>query len=62
MNRRTRREYYWEHFGFMNDPEYCEKTVKKIAAYEKNGIYAGDRLILTFEAGKAALDLISRLS
>ncbi len=57
LNRRTRREYYWEHFGFMNDPEYCEKAVKKIAAYEKNGIYAGDRLILTFEAGKAALDL-----
>ena len=57
LNRRTRREYYWEHFGFMNDPEYCEKTVRKIAAYEKNGIYSGDRLILTFEAGKAALDL-----
>ena len=57
LNVKTRQEYYWEHFGLMGDPEYCEKAVRKIAAYEKNGIFPGVNLIFTFEAGKASLDM-----
>lgn len=44
-----RREIYWEHFGMMDNPEYTEKAISKIALYEQNGIFPGDNLILTFE-------------
>ena len=33
----------------MDDPVYAKNAVKKIEAYENNGIYPGERLILTFE-------------
>ena len=32
-----------------HDPVYAKNAVKKIEAYENNGIYPGERLILTFE-------------
>ena len=40
----------------MDEPVYAENAVKKIYAYEKNHIYVGERLILTFETGKTVLD------
>ena len=33
LNVRERKEYYWEHLGMMEDPEYSEKAVRKISAY-----------------------------
>ena len=33
LNKYTRKEYYWEHFGLMSDKDYCEKAVKKINQY-----------------------------
>ena len=50
LNVRTRREYYWEHFGIMHQPDYCEKAIKKIESMQRNGIFIGDKLILTFES------------
>lgn len=49
LNKRTRQEYYWEHFGMMEKAEYCEKAIKKINTYEKQHIYQGRQLLLTFE-------------
>lgn len=49
LNKRTRKEYYWEHLGMMDDREYCEKTIRKIECYEKNGIFPGKNLLLTYE-------------
>lgn len=49
LNRRTRKEYYWEHFGIMDQSEYCEKAIKKIETMQKNGFYQGESLILTYE-------------
>lgn len=49
LSKRTGKELYWEHEGRMDDPGYARKAVKKIETYERNGIYVGDRLILTFE-------------
>lgn len=49
LNVKRRKEMYWEHLGMMDDSEYVEKAVQKIASYEKNGIYTGDCLILTYE-------------
>ena len=33
----------------MSDADYAEKTIPKIALYEQNNIFIGDKLILTFE-------------
>lgn len=56
LNRRTRNEYYWEHLGMMDFPEYVEKNVKKIETYEKNHTFPGSGLILTYETSKHPLN------
>ncbi|MGN0343178.1 MAG: hypothetical protein ACI4DO_10345 [Roseburia sp.] len=52
----TRKEIYWEHNGRMDDPVYARKAIKKMEAYEKNGIYVGERLIVTFETSESILN------
>ena len=52
----TYEEIYWEHDGRMDDPVYASNAVKKIKLYESNGIYVGERLILTFETQKMILN------
>ena len=49
LNLRTRKIYYWEQLGLMDQENYCEKAIKKIETYERNGIYPGSKLILTYE-------------
>lgn len=57
LNKRTRREFYWEHFGMMNNPEYSDKAIKKIATYEKNHIYQGKQLLITYESSSQPLNM-----
>ncbi|MDO4555024.1 MAG: hypothetical protein Q4B70_07775 [Lachnospiraceae bacterium] len=57
LNKRTRKEYYWEHFGLMDNKEYCEKAIKKIETYEQNHIYPGNDLILSFETSEHPLNM-----
>lgn len=52
----TYEEIYWEQDGRMDDPTYAANAVKKIKLYEDNGIYTGERLILTFETQKIVLN------
>ena len=56
LNVRLRKVYYWEHFGMMDDEEYCQQAIGKIARYQANGIFPGDSLIITFETGRQPLD------
>lgn len=49
LNLRTRREFIWEHFGRMDDPEYIAETLGKFETYTANGIFPGDGLIFTME-------------
>ena len=49
LNVRTREAFYWEHFGMMDDSDYSEKAIKRIESYEKNKIFPGRNLILTYE-------------
>lgn len=50
LNARTRKEYVWEHFGMMDNPEYCNNTIRKITAYGLAGYPLGIKLIATFES------------
>lgn len=49
LNVRTRREFIWEHFGRMDDPEYIAETLGKFETYIANGIFPGETLIFTME-------------
>ncbi len=56
LNRFTRREYFWEHFGMMDSISYANNNIHKLFYYEQNGYYAGENMILTFETSKVPLD------
>lgn len=53
---KTNKEIYWEHFGRMDDGKYVNSAIKKIKLYEKNQIFLGQNLIVTFESSNQNLD------
>mgnify|MGYP003302919147 FL=1 len=56
LSPKTGEEIYWEHNGMVDDPGYARKMVRKINAYENNGIFPGERLILTYETEQTILN------
>lgn len=52
----TGEEIYWEHHGMIDDANYATNMIKKISTYEKNGIFRGENLIITYELSKFNLD------
>lgn len=64
LNLRTREEFLWEHFGMMDDAEYSATAVRKLALYEKNGIFPGKHLIISMESSEkpASARQIERLA
>ena len=56
LSPKTGQEIYWEHCGRVDDPAYARKMVKKIQAYQNNGIFQGERLILTYETEQTILN------
>ena len=52
---KTGEEYYWEHFGKMDDGKYARGTGGKIQMYIANGIVPGDKLVATYETKKRPL-------
>lgn len=57
LNTRTRKTYYWEHNGMIDDIQYAERAVRKLTAYEMSGHHPGIDLILTFETTEQPLNL-----
>lgn len=57
LNINTREEVYFEHFGMMDNPEYCKKAIGKIEFYEKNDIHMGDKLFVSFESSLKPINL-----
>lgn len=49
LNKRTGREYVWEHFGMIHNQEYWENAQSKINTYARNGYFIGVNLIVTLE-------------
>jgi len=49
LNARTRSEFFWEHFGLMDDPDYSKNAAGKLRLYTENGILPGRNLIITME-------------
>lgn len=40
----------------MDKSDYAKTAVKKLESYQKNGIYLGERLIVTFETDQTVLN------
>lgn len=55
LNVQTRKVYYWEHFGKMDDPEYAKQAVEKIYLYNEHGYEIGKNLIVTMETSSRPL-------
>ena len=57
LDKRTREEIIWEHFGLMGDPDYAENAIQKIARYATSGYILGKNFIATFETGTTPLSV-----
>ncbi|MBR6229814.1 MAG: hypothetical protein IKQ97_08765 [Eubacterium sp.] len=55
LNKKTKKEYVWEHFGMMDDSDYSLRAVEKILEYAKNGYVDGVKLICTYETSSHGL-------
>lgn len=53
----TGKIYYWEHFGLMDNPDYCKRTFSKLENYTLHGIIPSIQLITTFETGENPLSV-----
>ncbi len=56
LNVITRKEYIWEHFGMMDNIAYANNNIAKLNAYEENGYFLGDNLIMTFETSQCPIN------
>ena len=59
----TNEIYYWEHFGRMDDPTYCQNTYSKLHLYTSHGIIPSIHLITTFETQEHPLttDIVEKM-
>ena len=53
----TRREFYLEHFGLLDDKDYLENAIEKLDKYRHSGIYLGKNLLITYETINSPLDI-----
>ena len=57
LNQADGRIMFLEHFGKMDDPEYCSEFIRKKLLYNQNGLYEGTDLIFTFESSLQPLNI-----
>lgn len=57
LNIRRRKEIVLEHFGMMDNPEYCTKVIDKLNLYTINGMFMGDKLLATYETSQKPLSM-----
>jgi len=55
LNKRTRKAYFWEHLGKMDDPEYCLRNFNRFMRILDAGYVIGEDLIVTHEDKKHPL-------
>lgn len=56
LHPQTKKIYYWEHFGMMNNPDYAHSAYKKLQLYSEHNIIPSINLIMTFETPDNPLD------
>lgn len=53
----TGKQYYWEHFGMMDNPEYVSHACQKIKTYCEYGFIPSVNLLLTYETREYPLGI-----
>lgn len=56
LNKRTGKVYFWEHLGMIDEPNYYSGVQWRLDLYAQNGIYIGDRILLTYETNYRSLN------
>ena len=56
LNKRTRKEYVWEHLGMMDNKDYCHKNLIKLEAFARSGFILGKNMIITMESSSKMLN------
>lgn len=54
---KSKKEIFYEHFGKMDDPDYCNKIIQKLQNYTLNNIILGKNFFATFESSKHPFDI-----
>ena len=49
LNKRTRKAYYWEHLGRLNDPKYCTENLNRLVRIIDAGYTIGEEILITHE-------------
>ncbi len=57
LNIRTRQQFYHEHFGMIDHPEYADNMIKKLELYASNGIFPGEQLLVTMESSRHPISM-----
>ncbi|MBR2282252.1 MAG: hypothetical protein IJ863_06495 [Spirochaetales bacterium] len=55
LNRRTRKVYFWEHLGKMDDPDYCKRNFNRFMRIIDAGYTIGEDLLVTHEDSRHPL-------
>lgn len=56
LNKRTGKVLYWEHFGMLDNPDYCKSFQYKLERFAQKGIFTGENLIITTESSDHPLN------
>ena len=57
LNKRTRKTYYWEHFGRIDFEDYCKRNFNKLNEYEKSDVLLMENLLVSMESKTMPLDI-----
>ena len=49
LNKRTRKAYFWEHLGKLQDPKYCTENLNRIVRMIDAGYTIGEEILITHE-------------
>lgn len=49
LNKRTRKAYFWEHLGKLNDPSYCQNNLNRLIRMVDAGYTIGEDILITHE-------------
>ena len=59
LNKRTRKAYYWEHLGKLDDPKYCTENLNRFVRILDAGYKIGEEILITHEESNRPLRLES---
>lgn len=54
---RHRKEFFLEHLGMLDVPDYARVAFHKMMVYEQNGLHEGQGMYYSYETGGAPLDI-----